>query len=55
LRLELREAKLGLTPVPGSLLRPFRSFEQPFAPTTDMPFVIEVPGLTVARNGVSVP
>jgi hypothetical protein len=55
LHIELREARLGGLPVPGFLLRPLRSFTQPFVPTPDMPFFITVSGLTVAGGWLSVP
>jgi hypothetical protein len=55
LHIGLRDARLGTVPVPGFLLRPLRSFTQPFVPTRDMPFFITVSGLTVANGRLSVP
>ena len=55
LLLGLREARIGDTSVPGAVLRPWRSFLQPFTPNPEMPFFIEVPGLTIANGKISVP
>jgi hypothetical protein len=55
LRLELVEAKLGENPVPGFLLAPFRTYQRPLSPTPEAPFSIEVPGLTLSGNWLTVP
>ena len=55
LRIELRDARLGPLPLRWLLPRSLRGFTQPFTPTRDLPFVIQVPGLTVADGRLSVP
>jgi hypothetical protein len=55
LTLELKSARLGATPLPAFLVRPFQSFTQPFSPTPELPFAISAPGLTIADGRISVP
>jgi hypothetical protein len=55
LRLDLVEAKLGENPVPDFLLAPFRTYRRPLSPVPETPFSIEVPGLTLTQNWLTVP
>ena len=55
LRLDLRDARIGVTPVPDALLGPLRTFVQPFTPTPELPFIIGLAGLTMADGRLTVP
>jgi len=55
LRVELLNAQLGETRLPDLVLAPFRTFLRPLAPTTETPFAIEAPGLTLSGGWLSVP
>jgi hypothetical protein len=55
LRVRLLDARVGTTAVPEFLLKPFRSFTQPFVPTPDTPFLLDIPSLTFSDGVVSVP
>ncbi len=55
LRFDLLEVKVGNNPVPGFLLAPFRTYRRPLSPDSDTPFFIEVPGLTLTQNWLTVP
>lgn len=55
LRFDLLEVKVGNNPVPDFLLAPFRTYRRPLSPDPDTPFFIEVPGLTLTQNWLTVP
>jgi hypothetical protein len=55
LRLDLLGARLGATPVQGPPSGPIQSWTQPLTPTTELPFSIQAPSLTIAGGWVSVP
>ena len=55
LRCDVIDARLGETPVPAFFLAPFRTFLLPLTPTTETPFAIEAPGLTLSGGWLSVP
>lgn len=55
LHVNLLRAKLGPFIAPPSLLHGFDSFSLPLTPTTELPFRLELPGLTLANGRVSVP
>jgi hypothetical protein len=48
-------AQVGANRLPDFILAPFRTFLRPLTPTTETPFTIEVPGLTLSGNWLSVP
>lgn len=55
LRLRVEQARLGITPLPLALLGPFRKFDVPLEPNPEMPFFIDIPGLTLRDNRLSIP
>jgi hypothetical protein len=55
LRVEILNAQLGASPLPDFFLAPFRTILRPLTPTTETPFAIEVPGLTLSGGWLSVP
>ena len=55
LRIELRQASVGTTPVPLWLFGRLRRFRVSFEPNPETPFTIEVPGLTLKGGELRVP
>lgn len=51
----LLEARFGAAPPPAALLAPYRTLELPLEPTPDVPFVVELPGLTLKGGKLSIP
>ncbi|MCX5797140.1 MAG: hypothetical protein NTY77_16740 [Elusimicrobia bacterium] len=55
LRIEIINAQSGANQLPGFFLAPFRTFRRPLTPTTETPFAIELPGLTLSNGWLSIP
>lgn len=55
LKVDMRSAKFGGSPLPAFLFKPIKELTIPLAPNAETPFAIELPGLTLANGRLSVP
>ncbi|MBI4375807.1 MAG: glycosyltransferase family 39 protein [Elusimicrobia bacterium] len=51
----VESARIGITPVPGWALGRWRSIRIPLSPTSETPFWIDLPGLTLSQGRLTIP